>query len=66
MFLSLTSVAVKGKLCVPTTGGGAAGVTVIPIEGISRLAEADFVASVAEVPVRITVVLVAGGVAGAL
>jgi hypothetical protein len=62
----LTSIAVKSKLCVPTTGGGAAGVTVIPIEGISRLAEADLVASVAEVPVRVTVALLAGAVAGAL
>jgi hypothetical protein len=33
---------------------------------MSKLAEADLLLSVAEVPVTITVILLAGGVAGAL
>jgi hypothetical protein len=43
-----------------------AGATVIPTEGTSRVAKADWVASVADVPVRVTVMLLAGGVAGAV
>jgi hypothetical protein len=63
--LSFTSIAVNVTLFVPITVE-AAGATVIPIEGMSRLAEADLLLSVAEVPVTITVVLLVGGVAGAV
>ena len=62
---SFTSVAVRGVVALPSTIG-AAGVTAIPTEGTVRFAEADLVASVAELPVTITVMLLAGGVAGAV
>jgi hypothetical protein len=65
LLLSFTRVAVNGTVCVPRTAG-AAGATVIPTDGMSRLAEADLLISVAEVPVTIAVILVAGGVAGAV
>jgi len=65
LVLSFTRVAVNATLLVPTTVV-AAGATEIPIEGISRLAEADLLLSVAEVAVTITVVLLVGGVAGAV
>jgi hypothetical protein len=65
LVLSFTRVAVNATLFVPTTVA-AAGATVIPIEGMSRLAEADLLLSVAEVAVTITVILLVGGVAGAV
>ena len=65
LLLSFTSVAVRFALWVPSTVGDA-GETVIATEGTSRAAEADLVASVTDVPVRVTVILLAGGVAGAL
>jgi len=65
LVVSFTSVAVNATFCVPSTVG-AAGATAIPIDGMSRVAEADLVVSVTELPVRITVALLAGGVAGAV
>jgi hypothetical protein len=65
LVLSFTRVAVNATLFVPSTVA-AAGATVIPIEGMSRLAEADLLLSVVEVAVTITVVSLVGGVAGAV
>lgn len=65
LFLLFTRVAVSGTLWVPTTVG-VAGATAIPIDGTSRVAEADFVLSVADSPVAVTVMSLAGGVAGAV
>jgi hypothetical protein len=62
--LSFTSVADNPVLFVPSTVT-VAGATVIPTDGTSSVAEADFVASAAEVPVSVTVILLFGGVAGA-
>jgi hypothetical protein len=65
LFVSFTSVAISATCWFPIKVG-VAGSTVIPTEGTSRLAVADFVPSVAETPVSVTVVLLAGGVAGAV
>ena len=62
---SFTSVAVSGPVALASTLG-AAGVTVRPTEGTMTVAEADFVVSVADVPVTVTLRLLAGKVAGAL
>lgn len=62
---SLKSVAVSGPVALASTLG-AAGATVNPTEGTTTVAEADFVMSVADVPVTVTFKLLAGSVAGAL
>lgn len=62
---SFRSVAVSPAVVLASTLG-AAGDTVIPTEGTTTVAEADFVASVAEVPVTVTLMLLAGSVAGAV
>jgi hypothetical protein len=65
LVMSFTSVAVTPVFCVTSTVA-VSGATAIPTDGTSSVAEADFVASVADVPVTVTVMLLAGGVAGAL
>ena len=65
LLVSFTSVAVSDVLWLPTTVG-VAGVTEIPTEGTSNAAVPDFVASVADVPVTVTFILLAGGVTGAV
>ena len=65
LLLSFTRVAVSWALWVPTTVG-VAGATAIPIDGTSSVAEADFVLSVADAPVAVTVISLAGGVVGAV
>lgn len=63
--VSFISVAVRRVLPVPSTVP-AAGTTVTPTEGTTKVADADLVVSVADVPVRVTVRLLAGGVVGAV
>jgi hypothetical protein len=62
---SFTSVADSAAVVFASTFG-AGGVTVTPTEGTTTVAEADFVESVAEVPVTVIVMLLAGNVAGAV
>ena len=62
---SLTTVAVSPVLFVPTTVG-LGGATIIPTDGTRSVAEADFVLSVTDVPVTVTVKSLPGGVAGAV
>jgi hypothetical protein len=62
---SFTSVAVTCPVALASTLG-VAGVTVTPTEGTITVAEADFVVSVAEVPVTVTLMLLAGNVVGAV
>lgn len=62
---SFASVAVSGAVVFASTLT-VAGVRVTPTEGTITDAEADFVTSVAEVPVTVTVMLLAGSVAGAV
>ena len=65
LVMSFTSVAVTPVVLVTITVA-VGGVTEIPTDGTSSVAEADFVGSVTEVPVTVTVILLTGGVAGAL
>lgn len=62
---SFTSVAVSGPVALANTLG-AAGAMVTPTEGTMTVAEADFVVSVADIPVTVTLRLLAGSVVGAL
>ena len=65
LFLSFSRVAVNCTLWLPTTVG-VAGATEIPTDGTTRVEEADFVLSVADVPVTVSVMSLAGGVVGAV
>ena len=62
---SFTSMAVSGPVALARTLG-VVGVTVMPTEGTMTVADADFVVSVADVPVTVTLRLLAGSAAGAL
>jgi hypothetical protein len=62
---SFTRVAVRPVLFVPSTVW-VAGATVIPTDGTSSVAEVDLDVSVADVPVTVTVMSLAGGLAGAV
>lgn len=62
---SFTSVAVTCPVVLARTLGEA-GATVTPTDGTITVAEADFVLSVAELPVTVTLMLLAGRVAGVL
>jgi hypothetical protein len=65
LLASFVNVALRDALPLPNTVGDT-GATVTTTEGTSRVAEEDLLGSVADVPVRSTVMLLAGGVTGAV